>query len=257
MKPRDGSDHASGIALENVTFSHEEGGAPMAFDAAVPSGAVCLVTGPSGSGKSTLLALVAGFEQPRSGRVMIGGRDWTGRDPAERPVTMVFQEHNLFPHLDIATNIALGIAPRRRITASDLSRVAAAMDRVGLTGMGGRLPGALSGGERQRAALARAVLRDRPVLLLDEPFAALGPALRSEMLALMTGIASERQATVLLVSHQPLDATPHASMVLFLEGGRVHKAGGPDILRSDDAVIDAYLGTGVRRGESSESGSGS
>ena len=218
----------------------------MLFDADVPEGSLCLVTGPSGSGKSTLLALVAGFEEPSAGRILIGGRDWTGREPGERPVTMVFQEHNLFPHLDIETNVALGVAPRRRIAREDHQRTVEALERVGLGGMGQRFPGELSGGERQRAALARAVLRDRPVLLLDEPFAALGPALRAEMLGLVASIGMERSATVLLVSHQPLDAAHVASHVLFLDEGRVHAFGPPGLLSKRDSVIETYLGSASR-----------
>ena len=229
------------VILDDVRFSHS-GGPEMAFDADVPTGALCLVTGPSGSGKSTLLALIAGFEEPRSGRLLIAGKDWTGTDPGERPVSMVFQEHNLFPHLDVATNVALGIAPRRRISREDRNRVEEALDRVGLAGKGSRLPGELSGGERQRTALARVFLRDRPVLLLDEPFAALGPALRTEMLALVAGIVAEKGATSLLVSHQPLDAANVASHVLFLNEGRVHRSGSPALLNDDDAIIADYLG---------------
>ena len=229
------------VRLDAVRFGYGDA-ADMHFDAEVPAGSICVVTGPSGSGKSTLLALVAGFEEPREGRIEIAGRDWTGTDPAERPVTVIFQEHNLFPHLDVATNVALGIAPRRRITRADRDAAAAALERVGLRDKAERMPGALSGGERQRAALARAVLREQPVLLLDEPFAALGPALASEMLALVEAIARERAATVLLVTHQPLSAAERADHVLFLADGRVHAAGPPTILSADDPVIAAYLG---------------
>lgn len=236
----------SGVRLDRVRFAHGGDAPPMLFDADLPEGALCLVTGPSGSGKSTLLALVAGFEEPSEGRILIGGQDWTAREPGERPVTMVFQEHNLFPHLDVETNVVLGIAPRRRVGREDRAKVADALERVGLGGMAKRLPGELSGGERQRTALARAVLRDRPVLLLDEPFAALGPALRAEMLDLVASIGRERSATILLVSHQPLDAARIASHVLFLDGGRVHRFGTPDLLGERDGVIEAYLGSEQR-----------
>ena len=230
----------AGLVLEDVRFAYP-GGAAMRFDASVPAGGVCIVTGPSGSGKSTLLALVAGFETPDAGRVLIGGEDWTGAEPAARPLTVIFQEHNLFPHLDAATNVALGIAPRRRIGAEDRRAAEEALARVGLEGKAARLPGELSGGERQRAALARAVLRERPLLLLDEPFAALGPALARDMLALVVRIARERGVTVLLVTHQPLAATDHATHVLFLAEGRVHAAGEPSLLMGDDPVVRAYL----------------
>ena len=235
-----------GVRMEAVRFAYE-GGAAMLFDAAVPEEALALVTGPSGSGKSTLLALCAGFERPEGGRVLMAGRDMAGLDPGERPCTVIFQEHNLFPHLDVTRNVALGIAPRRRITVEDLRTAEASLERVGLGGKGGRLPSELSGGERQRAALARAVIRDRPVLLLDEPFAALGPALAADMLALVASLARERGATVLLVTHQPLAAGAIADHVLFLADGRVHAAGPPELLHSRDPVIAAYLHGGTER----------
>ena len=230
------------VALEDVRFAHPSG-PEMRFDVTVEAGALALVTGPSGSGKSTLLDLIAGFAEPRSGHVMIAGDEWTGTEPGERPVTMIFQEHNLFAHLDARTNVALGIAPRRRIRTVDRERADGALARVGLAGKGDRLPGALSGGERQRVALARALLRDKPVLLLDEPFAALGPALQDEMLELVAGIRAEKGATVLLVTHQPEAAVRAASDVLFLADGRVHLRGGPDVLHADDPAVRSYLGT--------------
>ena len=236
------SEHVAsgGIVLDGVAFAHP-GGAPMRFDLALPPGCFALLTGPSGSGKSTLLSLVAGFEVPTAGGVRIAGRDVTASGPAERPVTIVFQEHNTFPNLDVLTNVALGIAPRR-IGRVDRERAEAALARVGLAGYGPRLPGQLSGGERQRVALARAALRDRPVLLLDEPFAALGPALRADMLGLVADLAAERGASVLMVTHDPLEAMARASHAVVLNEGRVHAVGTPDLLGSDDPVIRSYLG---------------
>ena len=180
----------AGIVMDAVRFAHP-GGAGMAFDLALPPRCFALLTGPSGSGKSTLLSLLAGFETPEAGTISLAGADVTGLPPAARPVTIVFQEHNTFLHLDVVTNVALGIAPRR-IGRADRERAQASLERVGLARYGTRLPGQLSGGERQRVALARAALRDRPVLLLDEPFAALGPALRADMLSLVAGLAAER-----------------------------------------------------------------
>lgn len=230
-------------ALDDVGFAHP-GGPPMRFDVAIPAGAFALLTGPSGSGKSTMLALLAGFEAPEHGRVVLDGRDCTALDPSERPVTVVFQEHNLFGGVDVATNVALGVAPSRAIRAADRDAANKALERVGLAGFGGRMPGTLSGGERQRVALARAALRDRPVLLLDEPFAALGPALRADMLALVGELAAERGATVVMVTHDPLEAAGRADHVVVLNEGTVHATGGPDLLRSTDPVIRSYLGSG-------------
>ena len=157
------------------------------FSLEVVAGECVAVIGPSGAGKSTLLALIAGFESPESGRDRYRG---TGTlpdlEPALRPVSIVFQEHNLFPHLDVAANVGLGTAsspsPEASRTTTEIDR---ALEGVGLAGLHRRRPGQLSGGQRQRVALARALVRRRPVLLLDEPFAALGPALRREMLDLL------------------------------------------------------------------------
>jgi len=211
------------VACEAVHFSYGEAG--MAFDFAVPASAIVAVMGPSGSGKSTLLNLVAGFEAPAAGRILIGGEDVTNLPPAARPVSMVFQENNLFGHLDVAANVGLGRSPSLRLTDDDREDVRSALARVGLAGKEKRLPRELSGGERQRVALARVLVRDRPVLLLDEPFASLGPALRRDMLALLRDLHAERAMTVLMATHHPDDAQAIAQTMLFLEDGRVSASG--------------------------------
>jgi thiamine transport system ATP-binding protein len=208
------------VRLEQVAFRYP-GGAPMLFDGVAASGAITALMGPSGSGKSTLLNLVAGFETPESGRILIGGRDVAPLPPAERPVSMVFQENNLFAHLTVAQNVGLGISPGLRLSVEQRSVVAQALARTGLAGKEERLPRELSGGERQRVALARVLVRRRPVLLLDEPFASLGPALRDGMLDLVAGLNAEHGLTVLFVTHQPEDAERIARNVLFLEEGRI------------------------------------
>ena len=221
------------VRLEDVRFSYG-GGAEMRFDLAVPASAIVALMGPSGSGKSTLLNLVAGFETPSSGSVAIGGADVSALPPAQRPVSMVFQENNLFGHLDVAANVGLGRSPSLRLTPRDHGDVRAALARVGLAGKEKRLPRELSGGERQRVALARVLVRDRPVLLLDEPFASLGPALRADMLDLLRDLHGERRMTVLIATHQPEDARAIAQTIVFLEEGRVAVTGptglffGPD-----------------------------
>ncbi|MGF7006400.1 thiamine ABC transporter ATP-binding protein [Aminobacter sp. BE322] len=211
------------VRLDRVVFSYAE--TMVRFDAAFAAGEITAIMGPSGAGKSTLLNLVAGFEEPREGRVLIGAADVTAAPPSGRPVSMVFQENNLFAHLDVASNVGLGRSPSLKLTASDREDVQEALTRVGLSGMANRLPRELSGGERQRVALARVLVRDRPVLLLDEPFASLGPALRDEMLDLLAGVHEERPMTVLFVTHQPEDARKLAKNMVFVEAGMVAASG--------------------------------
>jgi len=230
------------VLVENVAFSYGE--APMTFDLAVKSGRVVAVMGPSGSGKSTLLHLIAGFERPISGRIVIGGMDVTGLAPARRPVSMVFQENNLFAHLDVARNVGLGRSPSLRLSESDRADIDEALERTGLGGKQRRLPAELSGGERQRVALARVLLRDRPVLLLDEPFASLGPALRGEMVDLVRRLHAERGMTILMVSHHPEDARSLADEIAFIDEGRVAAFAptGEMFSRAGPAAFRAYIG---------------
>ncbi|WP_269931435.1 thiamine ABC transporter ATP-binding protein [Aminobacter sp. HY435] len=214
---------SASVQLDDVVFSYGE--TMVRFNVTFESSEITAVMGPSGAGKSTLLNLVAGFETPREGRVLIGGIDVTGLPPASRPVSMVFQENNLFAHLDVAANVGLGRSPSLRLTPTDRQDVAAALARVGLGDMASRLPRELSGGERQRVAIARVLVRDRPILLLDEPFASLGPALRDDMLALVESVQAERNMTVLFVTHQPEDARKLAQNMVFIEAGAIAATG--------------------------------
>jgi thiamine transport system ATP-binding protein len=207
------------IRLENIHYRCE--GFAAEFDFEIAKGEFVAVIGPSGAGKSTLLSLIAGFEPVQSGRILLAGTDMTQASPSERPVTMVFQDHNTFAHLDLWTNVALGIQPSLKLTAAERRAVDLALARTGLNALARRRPGEVSGGERQRVAIARALLRDRPILLLDEPFAALGPALRREMLDLIKDLQREKGYTVMLVSHHPDDAHYAANRTAFVSNGRV------------------------------------
>ncbi|MBK8456494.1 MAG: ATP-binding cassette domain-containing protein [Phyllobacteriaceae bacterium] len=221
------------IRLENIVLERP-GGFRFVADLAIPSGARVALMGASGSGKSTLLDLVAGFETPDSGRVCLIGVDMTAASPAARPVAMLFQQDNLFGHLDAFANAGLGRSPGLRLSATDRADVMAALARVGLAGKEKRLPAQLSGGERQRVAIARILLGGKPALLLDEPFASLGPALGREMTALVAEIAAARAMTVLLVTHDPDEALGFAERTLFLDGGRI-VADGP----TREVLVDA------------------
>jgi thiamine transport system ATP-binding protein len=230
------------IELDDVGFRYED--MAMRFSLAVPGGAFLAVIGPSGAGKSTLLNLIAGFDRPSSGEVRLFGRPMGETPPAQRPVTMLFQDHNLFAHLDVAANVGLGIDPGLRLSGADRERVRAALDEVGLAGLESRRPAQLSGGERQRVALARCLVRDRPILLLDEPFAALGPRMRRDMLELVERLRRAHGLTVVMVTHSPADARRGAELTAFVLAGAVRRLGPTAELlaaRNDPDLAD-YLG---------------
>jgi thiamine transport system ATP-binding protein len=198
------------------------GGFALSADWAMAPGEAVALIGPSGGGKSTVLAAIAGFVPLAGGSLRIGGQDMAGIPPGRRPVTLLFQEHNLFPHLTVAQNVGLGLRPDLRLAGDDRGRVQDALAAVDLPDLGGRLPQDLSGGQRSRVAIARALLRDRPVLLLDEPFAALGPRQRREMLALVARIRAARGMTLLLVTHHPEEARAAAPRTVLVAGGVAH-----------------------------------
>lgn len=212
-------------------------------DLEVPRGASVAVMGPSGGGKSTLLGAIAGFLAPRAGRVLWEGQDLGPLAPGERPVGVLFQDGNLFPHLTALQNVALGLRPTLRPTAEERGRAEAALARVDLAGLGGRRPAQLSGGQQGRAALARLLVQDRPLVLMDEPFAALGPALKAEMLALIREVLGGRGATLLMATHDPEDALAVAGSVIVVAGGRAEPpAPAPAVLADPPPSLRAYLG---------------
>lgn len=233
---------SAAITLDQITLTL--GTVDFAFDARIASGKITAIAGVSGSGKSTLLNLIAGFEQPTHGQVRIDGRDVTALSPGERPVSLVFQDHNLFAHLDLATNIGLGIEPSLRLTRSDHLAITNALQRVGLGGYENRKPPSLSGGEKQRAAFARALVRRKPVLLLDEPFAALDPGLRGSMADLLLDLHLETGNSVLIVTHDPRDIERLADDVIFIDHGKIHlhcnKADFFDMDKNE--TLEAFLG---------------
>lgn len=229
------------LSLENLVIT--QGDFALTASWQVPKGARVAVIGPSGAGKSTLLSVIAGFFPQQSGRVSWQGADLTMIKPGDRPVTTLFQDQNLFPHLTIAQNLGLGISPDLRLTKADRARVEASLHRTGLDGFGSRKPAQLSGGQQSRAALARALLRDKPVLLLDEPFAALGPALKSEMLGLVSDLADETGATVLMVTHDPKDALAFAPLTCLVASGVAHAPQSTQaLLHNPPPELAEYLG---------------
>lgn len=229
------------LQLERMSVTQD--GFRLTADWALPAGARVAVIGPSGAGKSTLLSVIAGFVAPSSGRVLWDGRDLAGVEPGQRPMTILFQDQNLFPHLTLAQNLGLGLRPDLALGREQWAAVETVLDRVGLSGMGTRKPAQLSGGQIGRASLARALLRARPMLLLDEPFAALGPALKADMLALVAEVATETRALVLMVTHDPVDAQRFADQTVLVAGGVAQPPVATGALFADPpAALRAYLG---------------
>jgi len=230
------------LALTLETLRANVGGFALTADVTLPTGRLCAVIGPSGAGKSTVFDVIAGFRAPVSGRVLWQGQALSAA-PGKRPVAMLFQDNNLFPHLTVTRNLALALTQKARLGADQQTQVATVLEQVGLAGLGDRLPSELSGGQQSRAALARVLLQDRPLWLLDEPFAALGPGLKQDMLALVCQIATAQGTTVLMITHDPRDARQFADTTLLVDQGTVS---GPydtaDLLDNPPPALAAYLG---------------
>src|SRR3569833_3519092 len=205
------------LVLEDVTFAYP-GGTSYRFAMIAEPGQITAIRGQSGAGKSTLLDLIAGFLQPASGHVRIDGQDVTALPPEQRPVSILFQSETLFEHLSAARNVALGL-PKPAA-----ARVQAALAEVGLAGLGPQRAATLSGGQKQRVALARTLLRDRPVLLLDEPFSALDDDTRAATRTLVRDLTVKHGWATLLVTHHADDIAAIADRVYLLEGGALNAA---------------------------------
>lgn len=228
------------LKLTDVTWLYQH--LPMRFTLTVHPGELIAVLGPSGAGKSTLLNLIAGFLQPVSGAITIENKDHTHTPPSRRPVSMLFQENNLFTHLTVRQNIGLGINPGLKLTPAQRQKLETIAEQMGIADFLERLPGELSGGQRQRAALARCLVREQPILLLDEPFSALDPALRQEMLLLVQKVCQRQQLTMLMVSHSIEDAAKIAGRSVVIADGRIAWDGETEALISGKASASALLG---------------
>jgi ABC-type Fe3+/spermidine/putrescine transport system ATPase subunit len=220
----------SGMALLDIIDAEKRFGAVKAVDRvslSVERGELFALLGPSGCGKTTLLRLIAGFEMPDSGRIVIDGMDVTAMPPYARPVNMMFQSYALFPHLDVAGNIAFGLRQegleRRRRNA----RVEEMLALVQMQGYERRRPHELSGGQKQRVALARALAKMPKLLLLDEPLAALDRKLREETRLELTGIQRRIGTTFLVVTHDQEEALGMASRIAVMNQGRLAQIGTP------------------------------
>ncbi|PYC47509.1 thiamine ABC transporter ATP-binding protein [Litorivita pollutaquae] len=229
------------LTLEGLCIQQDD--FTLSADLSIAAGARVAVVGPSGAGKSTFLGAMAGFVPLTKGRITWKGQDLTDAAPAVRPIAMLFQDHNLFPHLTAAQNIGLGLRPDLRLSTAQRGAVDRALEQVGLQGLGPRKPSQLSGGQQSRVAIARVLLQNRPVILLDEPFAALGPALKVEMLDLVAQMAAQQAATLLMVSHDPDDAARLCPQTVLVAEGRAFAPQDTSVLLADPPpALRAYLG---------------
>ncbi len=215
------------VVLNAVSKRYGDVAAVRDVSLEVRPGEFLTLLGPSGCGKTTLLRLVAGFERPDTGRVLISGRDVTALPPYERPAKTVFQHYALFPHRTVAGNVAFGLETARRPRAEIAERVERALDMVRLPGLGGRGVHQLSGGQKQRVALARAVVMEPEVLLLDEPLSALDPKLRKEVQVEVKALHRRLGITFVFVTHDHDEALVLSDRVAVMNQGRLEQVGPP------------------------------
>ena len=211
------------IRFNNVTYHYQQ--QEFRFDHEILTASLVAVLGTSGAGKSTLLNLAAGFIAPLTGNIEIAGESVADIQPHQRPLSMLFQEQNLFAHLSVQDNIGIGLHPGLRLTPAQQMRVDTVAKQLSIDHLLSRFPEQLSGGQKQRVALARCFAQDKPLLLLDEPFSALDPVLRAQMLAIVKRLASINNVTVLMVTHHLADAFSVATHYLFIEAGKICSAG--------------------------------
>jgi iron(III) transport system ATP-binding protein len=239
------------IALDRVSKSFRSTVAVDAVDLVVPAGSFVALLGPSGCGKTTLLRLIAGFETPSSGAIRFDDRIMAEGDrlvpPEERGVGMVFQSYALWPHMSVADNVAFPLKVKRLGRAEIGAKVGAALERVGLGGLGDRMPDALSGGQRQRVALARALIQETGIILADEPLANLDAHLRAAMVTTFADLHRATGRTFVYVTHDQAEALALASHVAVMDHGRIAQWGTPEAVYAAPAnrTVARFIGRGA------------
>ena len=205
-----------------LNFSLKESYLTISTNISLEPDKIYAVVGPSGAGKSTFLNLISGFASISSGSIIWNGQEISNLPPAKRNVSILFQDNNLFPHLSVWRNLALAVTNWPKISRDNEEKLKAVMSEVGILGLENRKPSQLSGGQQSRVALARVLLQKNKILLLDEPFSALGPSLKDQMLELIKKIAKNKKLLVLMVTHEPADAKKVASQTLVVKDKKVH-----------------------------------
>ena len=206
----------------NLNFSFEENYLAISANLSLESNKIYAIIGPSGAGKSTFLNLISGFSEISSGSILWNEQEISDLPPSKRNISILFQDNNLFPHLSVWRNLALAVSHWPKISNDDEAKLHSVISEVGIRGLENRKPSQLSGGQQSRVALARVLLQKNKILLLDEPFAALGPSLKDQMLELIEKIARNRGLLVLMVTHDPADANKIASQTIVVKDNKVH-----------------------------------
>jgi iron(III) transport system ATP-binding protein len=240
-----GSEMTKGsVRFENVTKRYGEVTAlkPLTLD--IQPGTLCTLLGPSGCGKTTTLRLIAGLESASEGRILIGGQDVTHLSATYRRVSMVFQSYALFPHMTVLENVAYGLSVKRMPKAEAEARAEAGLEMVGLKGFGARLPSELSGGQQQRVAVARAIVLEPEVLLLDEPLSNLDAKLRRHVREEIRQIQQRLGLTAVYVTHDQEEAMAVSDRIIVMKNAEIAQEGTPHDLyeRPASAFIADFIG---------------
>jgi putative spermidine/putrescine transport system ATP-binding protein len=234
------------LHIRQVTKTYSGGTKAVdSFSLDVADGELVCLLGPSGSGKSTLLRMVGGFEQPTGGQITIDGEDVTHLPPERRPTGMVFQSHALWSHMNVFKNLAFGLRLRRMPAAVIREKVEAVLELVGLSGYGERATGQLSGGQQQRVALARSLVLEPKILLLDEPFASLDQHLRERLREEVRDIQQRLGITTLFVTHGQDEALSMADRIVVMANGKTEQIDRPNVIYREPQTpfVAGFIGT--------------
>ena len=232
------------LSLEDLTLAYGDTVAVDALNLEIAEGELVTLLGPSGCGKTTTMRAIAGLLKPRAGRIRLDGADITRVPANKRAVGLVFQSYALFPHLNVFENVAFGLKLKRIAGAELETRVASALQSVGLAAFRARRPAELSGGQQQRVALARAMVMAPKVLLLDEPLSNLDARLRLEMRTELQRVQRQTGTTMIFVTHDQAEALALADRIIVMQGGRIEQAGPPEEIynRPQSAFVADFVG---------------